>query len=58
MGIRSTHTYALLPVSAAAYDEIHKALTEAGYDHVFMEDGAIDLHGLALTKKEWTNDGE
>ena len=45
-----THTYALLEVSAAAYDEIAAKLREAGYDHVFGGDGEIDMHGIALTR--------
>lgn len=46
--LRQTHTYVELEISKAAYDEIAGKLKAAGYDHVFMEDGAIDMHGLAL----------
>lgn len=43
-----THTYAMLEVSRAAYDEIAAKLREAGYDHAFRPEGcrmAIDMHG-------------
>lgn len=45
----TTHTYATLEVSKAAYDEIRKKLEDAGYQHAFHEDGLIDMHGIALT---------
>jgi len=45
-----SHTYALLEVSPAAYAEIAAKLREAGYDHAFGDDGAIDMHGIALVK--------
>lgn len=51
-----THTFATLEISAAAYDEIHKLLEEAGYRHTFMEDGTIDMHGIGLIKEQ--NDNE
>jgi len=47
MGVRQTHTYALLELSKTAYDEIAAKLRAAGYDHAFI-DGAIDMHGLAV----------
>lgn len=47
-----THTYAELEVSSGTYNEVKKLLTDAGYGHAFMEDGAIDMHGIGLTKKE------
>jgi hypothetical protein len=49
--IRQTHTYAVMEVSRATYDEIARKLTEAGYDHAFIEDSdgvALDMHGIAL----------
>jgi hypothetical protein len=46
-----THSYALLEVSQEAYDEIAKKLREAGYDHAFMDDGEVDMHGIALVPK-------
>lgn len=48
--MRTTHTYAELRVSEEAYDEIRALLEAAGYQHAFMEDGAIDMHGIGLTK--------
>jgi hypothetical protein len=51
MVIRQTHTYATLEVSKTVYDEIAALLRAAGYDHVFMDDGAIDMHGIGLTCK-------
>ena len=51
MSTRSTYTYAILEVSAAAYQEIRKKLAEAGYgDQFHKDDGAecIDMHGIAL----------
>lgn len=49
MGIRQTHTYVELELSAAAYDEIARTLRAAGYDHAFMDDGTIDMHGIGVT---------
>lgn len=50
--IRSTHTYAILDVSPAAYREIEGKLRDAGYEHLLNDDGeghtVIDMHGLAL----------
>lgn len=48
MGIKQTHTYAELELSKSAYDEIAKKLRSAGYDHAFMENGAIDMHGIVI----------
>jgi hypothetical protein len=45
-----TYTYALLEVSAAAYDEIAAKLREAGYGQAFNSDGEIDMHGIALAR--------
>lgn len=50
-----THTYVVLEVSAATYDEIASLLRDAGYDHVFGDDGEIDMHGLALAKEPINN---
>ncbi len=56
MSLNVTHTYVTLEVSAAAYDEIHKKLADAEYQHAFMDDGAIDMHGIALIKEESTDE--
>lgn len=54
---RSTHTYVILPLSAAAYQEIREKLLVADYHHVFnIHDGAevIDMHGIAVRADEET----
>jgi hypothetical protein len=54
MSIRSTHTYAILEVSATAYAEIRKGLSDAGHaDQFFKDDGAevIDMHGITLKSR-------
>ncbi|MDS1141733.1 hypothetical protein RE432_14930 [Pusillimonas sp. SM2304] len=43
-----THTLATLELSQAAYDEIAWKLKKAGYDHVFLEDGLIDMQGIGV----------
>jgi hypothetical protein len=48
-----THTYALLPVSKEAFDEVATHLRAAGYDHAFVDDG-IDMHGIALSPEPVT----
>jgi hypothetical protein len=48
--MRTTHTFVELEVSREAYLEIYTLLAEAGYHHTFI-DGAIDMHGIALTGK-------
>lgn len=47
----ATHTYTVLVISRAAFDEIRARLTESGYPdlHQDADFGAvIDMHGLAL----------
>lgn len=52
---RTTHTYAIAPVSKATFDEVAKVLKDAGYDHAFdTREGTIDMHGIALQVQ---NDG-
>lgn len=48
--LTSTHTYVIMELSPAAYDEIAQKMREAGYDHVFGEDGEIDMYGIAVTR--------
>lgn len=49
MPIRQTHTYVELEISEGAFEEIKQKLEAAGYQHTFMEDGAvIDMHGIAV----------
>lgn len=52
MGVRQTHTYVTVEVSLQTYHEIRTKLLEAGYHHVFGDDGEIDMHGLALVPPE------
>ena len=48
--IRTTHTYAELPISQRAWNEIAGKLKAAGYDHVFNREGnCIDMSGIGLT---------
>lgn len=54
---KSTHTFAVLEISQAAFDEIARLLRDAGYD-CFATDNertVIDMHGIGLgVKKEAT----
>jgi hypothetical protein len=50
--MRSTHTYARLPLSQAAYDEIAAKLKTAGYGHAFDQNGDIDMHGIGVCVEE------
>lgn len=47
----ATHTYALLELSAAAYEEIERKLREAGYHHAFDDNGVIDMHGIGIGRE-------
>ena len=52
-----THTYAILEVSSAAYQEIKEKLDAAGYGDLFhVCDGVavIDMHGIALREAKST----
>lgn len=46
--LRQTHTVVTLGLSQPAFDEIRAKLRAAGYDHVFMPDGEMDMTGLAV----------
>lgn len=46
-----SHTYSVLEVSQAVYDEIRKKLEEAGYEHAFHDD-LIDMHGIAVKAED------
>ena len=54
MPLRQTHTYVILPLSAAAYREIRAKLLAAGYGHAFQDLGTleevIDMHGIAVQR--------
>lgn len=57
MRLTSTHTFALLEVSQSTYDEIAAKLKDAGYEHVFIDEGeyiALDMHGIGIIPSEET----
>jgi hypothetical protein len=56
--IRTSHTYAVLEVSDTAYQEVAAKLRAAGYHHVFIDDGKIDMHGIALAVATLTDKQE
>lgn len=43
-----TYTYVEMDVSQPTYDEVKANLRKAGYEHAIGDDGALDMHGLAL----------
>jgi hypothetical protein len=47
-----SYTYARLPLSPEAYDEIATKLKEAGYHHAFENNGDIDMHGIGVCVEE------
>lgn len=49
--LRMTHTFVVLGLSNAAYEEIRKQLEEADYQHCFLEDGTIDMTGIAVVRE-------
>lgn len=54
---RTTHTFVILELSPAAYEEIKTKLEAAGYQDAFIEqDGrtVIDLHGISVTDGDQT----
>lgn len=44
-----TYTVATLALSASAFKEIADKLRAAGYSHLFMLDGTIDLTGIGIS---------
>lgn len=50
--VRVTHTVAEMEVSQRTYTEIAARLREAGYEHVFLSDGVIDMSGIGLRVEE------
>lgn len=46
-----THTYTLseLEVDEQTYTDIKERLRRAGYDHIFLENGVINMNGIGLT---------
>ena len=43
-----SHTLVVMEISEEAYNEIAQRFKEVGYDHVFLEGGALDMTGIAL----------
>jgi len=57
MSTRPTHTFAVLELSPAAFNEIKTKLEAAGYQHAFIkEDGelTIDMHGIGVKEEPKT----
>lgn len=55
MRLRQTHTFAILELSAAAFEEIKEKLELAGYEENFIYKGKeliIDMNGIAVKTKE------
>jgi hypothetical protein len=50
--IRQTRTYVTLEVPPLFWQFVKRKLEEAGYNHAIMEDGEIDMHGIALTPNQ------
>jgi hypothetical protein len=46
--IRTTYTFATLEVTERTFNEIKKKLKDAQYDHAFVDDTTIDMHGIGL----------
>lgn len=54
MSVRQTHTFAVLELSPAAFNEIKTKLEAAGYQHVFIkedEELTIDMHGIGVKEE-------
>jgi hypothetical protein len=55
--LRQTHTFVVLELSPAAYQEIEKKLKAAEYDHCFIKQDdrvVIDMHGIAVATEKQT----
>lgn len=46
-----THSLARLEISPAAYEEIKALFVKAGYDHVFLSDGMMNMNGIGIVPK-------
>lgn len=49
-----TYTYAILDISAAAYEEIREKLEAAGHGQAVHDHGdyeVLDMHGIALRRE-------
>lgn len=50
--MRATHTFVTMDLSEAAFNEIRQKLQDAGYEHAFIEEGLIDMRGIAVQRGE------
>ena len=50
--MRTTHTLAEMALSPVAYDEVRRKLEAAGYQDAILEEGLLDMQGIALTRDE------
>ena len=51
-----THTIAELEISELAYNEIARRLKAVEiYDHIFLDDGVIDMSGIGLKQEHPDN---
>ncbi len=55
MSLNVTHTFATLEVSDRTFKEIKRKLKKAGYDHAFVDNNTIDMHGIGLVPRKKTN---
>jgi hypothetical protein len=46
--MKTTHTYALLEISAPAFNEIAQKLKAAGYNQAFTGKAELDMHGIGI----------
>lgn len=60
MTLRTTRTYAVMEVSAAAFAEIRQKLIDAGYQQALHQDGeyalVLDMHGVVLANGDRASD--
>lgn len=48
--LTGTHTFATLEITPLAYDEIRSKLSDADYQHAFIDRGTVDMHGIGVTR--------
>ena len=57
-----THTYVILELSPAAWQEISDKMRDAGYSHAFHDDTehgeVIDMHGIAVAAECGAKNGK
>ena len=56
--MRTTHTVAVMKVPKSVYDLVAAELRAAGYDHAFLDDGSIDMTGVALAVEKLDDPSE